>query len=138
VQTDVKSMLIEGYALVPVMFMSDGTHLTNVAGDKKEWPLYMIIGNVCSKLCQMPSSHSVVMAALLPIPIKNHNIPQKSLDEQQPTQREMLHKVLLWVLHPLTCKQNPSTESGYYNDLCADCNFRCCKPVSAACLADCS
>jgi hypothetical protein len=41
-------MLIEGKAtlrlgdtLVPLIFMSDGTHLSNVAGDKKEWPVCM-------------------------------------------------------------------------------------------------
>ena len=27
--------------------------------------------------------HSVVMVALLPIPIKNRNIPQKQVDEQR-------------------------------------------------------
>jgi len=77
------------------------------------------------------------MVALLPIPIKNHNIPQKQLDEQQQTYREVLNEVLRRVLQPLTIKQNPNTESGYYNVLCADGNFRRCKPVLAAWLADC-
>jgi len=81
--------------------------------------------------------HSVVMVALLPIPIKNRDIPQKHLDEQQQTNREVLNEVLCRVLHPLTFKQNPSAESGYYNVLCAGGNFRHCKPVLAACLADC-
>jgi hypothetical protein len=62
--------------------MSDGTHLSNFAGIKKEWPVYMTIGNLLSKMPQTPSTHSVVMVALLPIPIKNRNIPQKWLDEQ--------------------------------------------------------
>jgi len=65
--------------------MSDGTHLPNFAGDKKEWPVYMTIGNLSSKILQMPSTHSVVMVALLPIPIKNRNIPQRRLDEQRQT-----------------------------------------------------
>jgi hypothetical protein len=117
--------------------MSDGTHLSNFAGDKKEWPVYMTIGNLSSKLRQMPSTHSVVMVALLPIPIKNRNIPQKRLDEQRHTNREVLNEVLRRVLQPLTFKQNPSAESGYYNVLCADGNFRRCKPVLAAWLADC-
>jgi len=63
--------------------MSHGTHLSNFAGDKKEWPVYMTIGNLSSKIRQMPSTHSVVMVALQPIPIRNRNIPQKRLDEQQ-------------------------------------------------------
>jgi len=37
----------------------------------------------------------------------------------------------------ITFKHNPSAESGYYNVLCADRNFRRCKPVLAAWLAYC-
>jgi len=70
-----------GDTLVPLIFKSDGTHLSNFAGDKKEWPVYMTIGNLSSKIRQMPSTDSIVMVALLPIPIKNRNIPQKRLDE---------------------------------------------------------
>jgi hypothetical protein len=65
--------------------MSDGTHLMNFAGDKKEWPVYMTIGILSSKIRQMPSQHTVVMVALLPIAMKNRNIPQKRLDEQRHT-----------------------------------------------------
>jgi len=117
--------------------MSDGTHLSNFAGDKKEWPVYMTIGNLSSKIRQMHSTHSVVMVALLPIPIKNRNILQKGLDEQRHTNREVLNEVLWRLLQPHTFKHNPSAESGYYNVLCADGNIRRCKPVLAAWLADC-
>jgi len=130
-------MLRVGDTLVPLIFMSDGTHLSNFAGDKKEWPVYMTIGNLSSKIRQTPSTHSVIMVALLPIPIKNRNIPQKRLDEQRQTNREVLNEVLRRPLQPLTFKQNPSAGSGYYNVLCADGNFRHCKPVLAASLADC-
>jgi len=82
---DVKSTLRVGDTLVPLIFMSDGTHLSNFAGDNKVWPVYMTIGNLSSKIRQMPSKHSVVMVALLPNPIKNRNIPQKRLDEQPQT-----------------------------------------------------
>jgi hypothetical protein len=60
--------------------MSDGTHLSDFAGDKKELHVYMTIGNLSAKIRQMPSTHSVVMVALLPIPIKNCNIPSKRLE----------------------------------------------------------
>ena len=72
---DVYSTLRVGDTLVPLIFMSDGMHLSNFAGDKKEWPVYMKIGNLSSKIRQTPSTHSVVMVALLLIPIKNRNIP---------------------------------------------------------------
>jgi hypothetical protein len=73
----------------------------------------------------------------LPIPIKNHNIPPKRLHEQPQTNREVLNEVLRRVLQPLTFKQIPSAGSGYYNVVCADGNFRHCKRVLAAWLADC-
>jgi len=97
----------------------------------------MTIGNLSSNIRQMPSAHMVIMVALLPIPIKTWNIPQKRLDEQRQTNREVLNEVLRWVLQPLTIKQNPNAKSGYYNVLCADGNFMRCKPVLAASLADC-
>jgi hypothetical protein len=92
--------------------MSDGTHLSKYAGNNNEWPVYITIGNVSSKLRTMPSMHSVVMITLLPIPIKNRKIPQKPLDEQGHTNREVLNEVLQRLLQPLTFKHNPSAESG--------------------------
>jgi hypothetical protein len=48
-----------------------------------------------------------------------------------------MNEVLRRVLRPLTLKQHPSTESGFYKVLCADSNFRHCKPVLSAWLAEC-
>jgi hypothetical protein len=120
-----------------LIFISDKTHLSNFAGDKNKWPVYMTIGNLSSKIRQRTSTHSVAMVALLPIPIKNCNIHLKWLDEQRQTNRVVLIEVLQRVLQPLTFKQNPSTGSGYYKVLCTDGNFRCCKLVLAAWQADC-
>ena len=61
--------------------MSDGTHLSNYTSDKKEWPVYMTIGNLSSRIRQTPAMHRVIIATLLPIPIKNFNFPPKRLDE---------------------------------------------------------
>jgi len=84
----------------------------------------------------MPSTHSVVMAALLPIAIKKHNIPQQLLEELLQTTQDVLNDVLRRVHQPLTLKQNPGAESGYYKVICANGNFRRCKPVLTAWLAD--
>jgi hypothetical protein len=130
-------MLRLGDTLVPLIFMSDGMHLSNFAGNKTYWPVYMTIGNLASKLRQLHSTLSVVMVPLLPIPINNRNIPWERHDEQRLSNGEVLKEVLRRVLQPLTCKQNHSTVSGYYNVFCADGNFRCCNPVLAAWLTDC-
>jgi len=81
--------------------------------------------------------HSVVMVALLPVPSKNCNITQTSLDQERQTHREVVNRVLWWLLKPLTCNQNPITWSAYYNVLCADGNFRHCKSDLAPWLAEC-
>jgi hypothetical protein len=74
-----------GDTLVAMIFLSDRTHLSSFDGGKKQWPVYMTIGNLSSKICQMPSVHTVVMVTLLHIPIRNLNFPQKWLDEQRQT-----------------------------------------------------
>jgi hypothetical protein len=78
-------MLRVGDTLVTLIFLSDGTHLSNFAGDNIDCPVYMTIGNLSSKIRHMPSTHSFMMVTCLLIPIKNRNIPQKRLDEQQQT-----------------------------------------------------
>jgi hypothetical protein len=54
----------------------------------------MTIGNLSSEIHQMPSAHTVVIVALLPIPKKNRNIPQMWLNEQRQTNREVLNDVV--------------------------------------------
>jgi hypothetical protein len=47
----------------------------------KEWPVYMTIGNQLLEIHQMPSTHSIVMVALLLIRIHNRTNSLKVLDE---------------------------------------------------------
>jgi hypothetical protein len=129
-------MLTVGDILVPLIFQSDRTHMLNVACDKKEWPVYMTIGNLWSKIRQPSSTQCVMLVALLLIPITNRNIPPKRVDEQRRTNREVLNEVLPQGFQLLTFKQHPSSESGYYNVLYADGNFRHWKPALSAWLAD--
>ena len=126
---DIKSMLRVGDILVALICMFDRTHLSNFAGDKQEWTVYMTIRNQSSRIRKVPSTHSVMMVTLLLMSINNHNISQNCLHKQQYTNREVLKDVHWLVLQPLTVKDNTSTESGQYNVLCADGNYRRCKPV---------
>ena len=80
-----KPTLRLGDTLVPWSVMFDGTNLSNFACDMNQWPVYITIGNLCSTIRQMPSTHTVVMVALLPNPNMNRDIPQKRLDEQWQT-----------------------------------------------------
>jgi len=130
-------MLRVGDTLCALICMSDGIPLLTAAGANKELPVHMTIGTQSSKICHMPSTHSLVMFALLPIPIKMCNITQQQLDEPRQTNWNVLNKVLRQVYQPVTWEQDPSAECEYYNFLCADGNFRRWKLVVAAWLADC-
>jgi hypothetical protein len=94
------------------MFMSDRILLLHFVGDEKEWLVYMTIGNLSLTICQMFSMHCVVIVAVLPIPIKNHHIPQTLLDEERQPNREVLNEALQHSVQPLTFRQYPSAESG--------------------------
>jgi hypothetical protein len=74
-------MLGVGDTLVPLIFMFNGTHFSNFADNKTESTAYTTIGNLLSKIRQMPSTLSIVMVALLPSPIKNRNIREKQQHE---------------------------------------------------------
>jgi len=57
--------------VVPHLFASDKTHLTNFSGDKAAWPVSMSIGNISKDFRQQGSKRAWVLVALLPIPQKN-------------------------------------------------------------------
>jgi len=59
-----------GSMLVPVLFASNATHLTNFSGNGKVWPLYMIIGNIKSGNGNRPTSYAWILVALLPNSLK--------------------------------------------------------------------
>jgi len=61
-----KMTLPIGSMLVPVLFTSDATHLTNFSGDGKVWPLYISIGHIRSSICNKPISYGWVPVVILP------------------------------------------------------------------------
>jgi hypothetical protein len=130
-------MLRLGDTPVPLISMCNGIHLLNFRGYLKGLPVYMKIGNESSYIGQMHSSQIVVIVILQPLPITNRNIRQNWRNEKQQTTRMVLNKQLRQVLHHVTFKLIPSTDSDYSNVVCTDGNLRHFKPVLAACLADC-
>jgi len=71
---DVLSTHKVGGILLPWIFMSDGIHHSNFAGDKQLRPVYITTCNLTLNICQMPSMHIVVMVAHPPITINNNKI----------------------------------------------------------------
>ena len=91
--TIVQSSLDDGDTVVPMIFFSDATQLSNFSCDKKVWPVYMTIGNLSTTIRMAPSYHGILLIALLPIPLKMHNIPTSQYNSQKEHNRMIL-------LHP--------------------------------------
>jgi len=78
-----QTLLDDGDTVVPIIFMSEATRLTNFSGDKKAWPVYMTIGNLSASARMATAMHSVLLVALLPITIKMRDIPLSRYKEQK-------------------------------------------------------
>ena len=121
---DTQSRIPEGGTVVPLLFASDKTHLTNFSGDKAAWPLYMTLGNIKKEVRRQSSKRAWVLIALLPVPPKN---PESG--EIHTTWHTAVNKVL----EPI--EDFDLDGPGYSWDR-ADGQIRRCYPVVAAWIAD--
>ncbi|KAI5776488.1 hypothetical protein EDC01DRAFT_636729 [Geopyxis carbonaria] len=112
---DTQKKLPRQATLVPLIFSSDETHLTNFSGGKKAWP---------------------VLVALLPIKPKKSGIRGDGDNEMSQQAKQALYTVLRGLLEPLNRFANPEHEGRPVEMLCADGSVRSCWPVLAAWIAD--
>jgi hypothetical protein len=56
--------------IVPLFGISDQIHHTNYSGTKKEWPVYLSLGNIDSTIRSKPSNLASILVGLLPVPPK--------------------------------------------------------------------
>ena len=123
--------LPEGATLVPIIGMSDQTHLTNFSGDKKAWPVYLTVGNIRSKARNCPSKMAIILIALLPVPPKFSSKKTKDRSAQRMTNDEILEGVFSLIFEPLEAITKFGKEM-----VCSDGSVRRCFPVLAAWIAD--
>jgi hypothetical protein len=128
---DFQKTLPEGATLVPIIGMSDQTHLTNFSGDKKAWPVYLTIGNILSRTRNCPSKMAIMLIALLPVPSKFASSQSKVRNAQRMTNSEVLESVFSLIFEPLEAITKLGKEMN-----CADGKVRQCFPVLAAWIAD--
>jgi hypothetical protein len=86
-----------GGSLIPVLLGSDKTHLTNFAGDKQAWPLYLSIGNIKSDVRNKPTWRAWILLAYVPIIKFGH--PKSAV--RTALQARLFHKTLKMILKPL-------------------------------------
>ena len=76
--------LPRGSTLVRILLTSDQTCLTNFAGDKKLWTLYMSIGNISSQIRNKPVSQAWILIGLLLIgPKRSQRIKGFTIQQQE-------------------------------------------------------
>ncbi|KAI5777561.1 hypothetical protein EDC01DRAFT_778765 [Geopyxis carbonaria] len=122
--------------LVPLIFSSDETHLTNFSGGKKAWPVYMTIGNLDATVRSRWYWRAQVLVALLPIKPKKSGIRGDGDNEMSQQAKQALYTVLRGLLEPFNRFANPEHEGRPVEMLCADGSVRSCWPVLAAWIAD--
>jgi len=110
--------------VVPLLFVSNKTHLTNFFGDKAAWLVYMSIGNISKDFRPQGSKRAWVLVALLPIPQKN---PKDSEIHRS------WHEAIERILEPIA--ELDIAGPGYEWD-CADGKVRRCYLILAAWIAD--
>jgi hypothetical protein len=111
--------------LVPILFGSDGTHLTNFSGDGKLWPLYMSIGNIKSSIRNKPTSHACIPVALLPnSPKCVKKVPGWSEEKQEQEASQVLHDLLKFVLSPLSNSARDGMPIKCADEVIRNCHFR--------------
>ena len=110
--------------------MSDQTYLSNFSGDKKVWPVYIILGNLPSSRRNSPGSMAVFLLALLPVSLKLSK--STSADKHQRLiNAETLQLVFQLLFEPLQAMARKGV-----NIDCADGMVRRCFPVLSVWIAD--
>jgi len=108
--------------------MSDQTHLSNLSGDKKAWPVDLTLRNLPAMRRNSPGSFAVLLLGLLPVPPK---LTKSSADNlQRPINADTLRGVFKLLFEPL---QNAPLEG--VNIDCADGKVRTCIPILSVWIA---
>ena len=83
------------------MRLSDQTQLTNFSGDKKAWLVYVIIGNILSRMQISATKRPILPLPLLPVSRKLRHESVHSDEIQQQMNADALQAVFVLILAPL-------------------------------------
>ena len=117
--------------MVPIIGLSDQTHLTNFSGDEKAWPVHMMISNIVLRMRNSPAKMPILLLVLLPVPPKFTGESPRANEAQQQTNADTLWAVFDLVLAPLQLVAQEGTVVD-----CADGKTRLCFPILSAWIAD--
>ncbi|KZT56214.1 hypothetical protein CALCODRAFT_419400, partial [Calocera cornea HHB12733] len=119
----------EGATVIPLIFGTDKTLLTQMSGDRYGYPIYLSIGNIPKALRRAPSQRAMLLVGYLPTNKLDH-LGLKEDDARAARQR-MIHQCLTHLLEPAITpgKKGTAMVSG---DGCV----RMCYPILGAWMAD--
>ncbi|KZT51565.1 hypothetical protein CALCODRAFT_442895, partial [Calocera cornea HHB12733] len=123
------SALPEGATVVPLIFGSDKTLLTQMSGDRYGYPIYLTIGNIPKAIRRSPTQRAMLLVGYLPTNKLEH-LGLKEDDARAARQR-IIHQCLSHLLEPTITpgKKGIPLVSG---DGCV----RMCHPLLGAWMAD--
>jgi len=117
--------LLVGGILVPGLFTSDATYLTNFSADHKAWPLYMSIGNIKSSVRNRPTFHAWVPVALLPSsPKRIRKVLSWSEEKQEQEAMQVPHDLLRFLLRPLSSVAQDGLKIKCADEVTRECYFQ--------------
>ena len=124
--------------VIPFIFMSDVTHLTNYSRGKQVWPIYMMIGNISLEIRQKPSQMTSIVIAIIPNP--------PILGQTTTSRKNFLHDhknlivqdVIANILESFNVSDRYINDDEYtkFNATCADGCVRLYIPCVAGCIGD--
>jgi len=133
---ETQDRLPPGATIVPLICGLDEIQLVDFSGDKKTWPIYLIIANIHSSTRNKYSYLTLILLAFLPVPPKFQ--PNCTSDDraQWDINQQVPCDITKIVLEPVM----RFPEGGDINSStlwpCSDCKMCCCWPILASWLAD--
>jgi hypothetical protein len=101
--------------------------LTNFAGGKQAWPVYLTIGNIAKEIRRRPNSHASILIGYLPVT----KLECYTKATRSKATADLFHYCMGKIVEPLKKSGNSGIKIG-----CADGALRLCFPILAAYIAD--
>ena len=116
-----------GSTLVPVLFASDATHLTNFSGNGKVWLIYMSISNIKASIRNKPSYQAWIPIALLPNgPKCTKKVPVWLKEKQEQESFQVLQNLLEFILRSLSHQAHDGYHVKCADEVIKTCYFHVC------------